>query len=185
MLLAAICTIGARGLAPDLYDKCLKEFYTLAQEALLEPAQTLETLKGILLMSVWHKNSRFWGLALSISYQMGLPEIALSLGNEAINLDETSIDQARTWLSFCCMDLGYAFAPLFQPSAQKAALTMYTAVTSTGTTLSVSSVATLTLEDIFSPRHIVGMSTIALTPTLKYFKSPVRAMQLLLFSSGN
>ncbi|KAJ5110183.1 hypothetical protein N7532_002828 [Penicillium argentinense] len=37
---------------------------------------------------------------------MRLPEIALGLQNEDSNWDEVSVDQARTWLTFCCMDLG-------------------------------------------------------------------------------
>lgn len=74
---------------------------------MLGPTPTLETLKGILLMSVWHRNSRLWGLALSISYQLRLPEIALGLQTQTEDMDEIYVDQARTWLSFCCMDLGY------------------------------------------------------------------------------
>lgn len=58
-------------------------------------------------MSVWHRNSRLWGLALSISYQLRLPEVALGLQIQNADMDEIYVDQARTWLSFCCMDLGY------------------------------------------------------------------------------
>ncbi|KAE8328030.1 hypothetical protein BDV39DRAFT_214591 [Aspergillus sergii] len=79
LLLAAMCTIGARASAPQLYHHCLNETYSLIQQTLLGPVPSLETLKGILLMTVWHKNYRLLGLMLSIAYQMQLPETALSL----------------------------------------------------------------------------------------------------------
>ncbi|KAE8154374.1 hypothetical protein BDV25DRAFT_172394 [Aspergillus avenaceus] len=91
LLLAAMCTIGARASAPRLYDRCLKETYFLIQQTLLGPVPSLESLKGILLMAVWHKNNRLWGLALSISYQMRLPEAALDLADRTKKLDEHSI----------------------------------------------------------------------------------------------
>ncbi|KAE8379011.1 hypothetical protein BDV26DRAFT_177568 [Aspergillus bertholletiae] len=105
LLLAAMCTIGARASAPQLYRRCLNETYSLIQRTLLGPVPSLETLKGILLMAVWHKNYRLWGLVLSIAYQMQLPETALSLADRTSEHDADSIDRARTWLSFCCVDL--------------------------------------------------------------------------------
>lgn len=109
LLLAAMCTIGARASAPRLYRQCLNETYSLIQQTLLGPVPSLETLKGILLMTVWHKNYRLLGLMLSIAYQMQLPETALSLADKTSEHDEDSIDRARTWLSFCCVDLVYFF----------------------------------------------------------------------------
>ncbi|KAB8254208.1 hypothetical protein BDV32DRAFT_157134 [Aspergillus pseudonomiae] len=82
LLLAAMCTIGARASAPRLYRPCLNETYSLIQQTLLGPVPSLETLKGILLMAVWHKNYRLLGLVLSIAYQMQLPETALSLADK-------------------------------------------------------------------------------------------------------
>ncbi|KNG79935.1 hypothetical protein ANOM_011710 [Aspergillus nomiae NRRL 13137] len=105
LLLAAMCTIGARASAPRLYRPCLNETYSLIQQTLLGPVPSLETLKGILLMAVWHKNYRLLGLVLSIAYQIQLPETALSLADNTSDHDEDSIDRARTWLSFCCVDL--------------------------------------------------------------------------------
>ncbi|KAE8140486.1 hypothetical protein BDV38DRAFT_279988 [Aspergillus pseudotamarii] len=105
LLLAAMCTIGARASAPRLYRQCLNETYSLIQQTLLGPVPSLETLKGMLLIAVWHKNYRLLGLVLSIAYQMQLPETALSLADKASEHDEDSIDRARTWLSFCCVDL--------------------------------------------------------------------------------
>ncbi|KAE8361446.1 hypothetical protein BDV27DRAFT_147803 [Aspergillus caelatus] len=83
LLLAAMCTIGARASAPRLYRQCLNETYSLIQQTLLGPVPSLETLKGILLIAVWHKNYRLLGLVLSIAYQMQLPETALSLVDKA------------------------------------------------------------------------------------------------------
>ncbi|UDD59377.1 hypothetical protein AFCA_006797 [Aspergillus flavus] len=105
LLLAAMCTIGARASAPHLYRQCLNETYSLIQQTLLGPVPSLETVKGILLMAVWHKNYRLLGLMLSIAYQMQLPETALSLADKTSEHDEDSIDRARTWLCFCCVDL--------------------------------------------------------------------------------
>lgn len=122
-------------------------------------------------MSVWHRNSRLLGLALSISYQMRLPETALGLQGDIADSHENSIDQARTWLSFCCMDLGYIsfqLSPLFKLPAY-----LLQGVTSTKITSSVKWTDIQVLESISSLHPFVGTLTIALTPILKSFKLPV------------
>ncbi|KAI9734260.1 MAG: hypothetical protein M1834_002364 [Cirrosporium novae-zelandiae] len=106
LLLAAMCTIGARAARSVLYQPCMAEATSLLNDTIAGPPPSLAALKGIMLIVAWHRYDRLWGYIMSISYELGLHTAALGLKHKS-NQTPVEIDMARTWLTFCCFDLIY------------------------------------------------------------------------------
>lgn len=105
MLLATVCSVGAKASGSRLYDICKAEAEFQIQQTMFNTAPSLEVVKGILIYAAWYRSTRICGHLLSIAYELGLHSAAENLASTEIEMSEHDVDMARTWLSFCCTDL--------------------------------------------------------------------------------
>ncbi|RDW82344.1 hypothetical protein BP6252_03456 [Coleophoma cylindrospora] len=105
LLLATLCTIGARALRSKLYQTCRLETDALIQKTFTAPKCDLPTLKAMMLYATWHRSARILGHMLSLCYEMGLQKAPLALTDPSKPPEPEIVEMARTWLSFCCIDM--------------------------------------------------------------------------------
>ncbi|RDW60563.1 hypothetical protein BP6252_11946 [Coleophoma cylindrospora] len=120
ILLATICTIGARASRSSLYEICRLEAESLIQQTMVGPTPDLLSLRAVMIYATWHHANRIWGHAVNLGYELGLHTAALSLDNPAAVQNADTVERARTWLSLCVVDLiNNLNAPFFISNIQR------------------------------------------------------------------
>lgn len=104
-MLATVCAVGARASQSPLYAVCQTEVESLLQQTLVGSICDLMSIKAIMLYCLWHRSYRLLGHILSLCYELGLHRSATALADPNAVQSEEMVDMARTWLSFCCIDM--------------------------------------------------------------------------------
>lgn len=105
LLIATVCTVGARTSKSKLHDVCRKETELLIQQTFTGSLCDLPSLKAIMLYAMWHRSDRILGHVMSLSYESGLHKAASALIDPKLAGQPRIVEMARTWLSFCCIDM--------------------------------------------------------------------------------